>query len=50
MIRYWIEMKKQTKLKKIIYGSKDDLENNYKPEIPERFAGAFNSNYIEYRI
>ena len=37
---------KTNEIKKIIYGSKDDLENNYKPE---RFTSAFNSNYIEYR-
>ena len=33
-------------IKKIMYDSKDDLENNYKSE---RFTTAFNSNYIEYR-
>ena len=37
---------KANEIKKNIYGSKDDLENNYKRE---RFASAFNSNYIEFR-
>ena len=37
---------KTDEIKKIIYGSKDDLENNYKAE---RFTSAFNSNCIEYR-
>ena len=36
---------KANEVKKVIYGSKDDLENNYKAE---RFTSAFNSNYIEY--
>ena len=38
--------KKANKIKKHVYASKDDLENNYEPE---RFTSAFNSNYIEYR-
>ena len=37
---------KTNEIKKIIYGSKDNLENKNKPE---RFIRAFNSYYIEYR-